>query len=370
MLAMAAIISFTSCGTNDDDDDDNSYTIPDTYVFTDADGNNTVSFSGQTQRKDMLGEITTYMKTGNSGSVVDAQQLRNMYSNSNYTWLQDGSNPDEYNLNESTKQLQNKTGNGRPDEADIQNYFLTLMDGLGAASNGTDGEILGGYLQSATTGKEWVQLIEKGLMGACFYHNISTYYLGDSKMNVDNTTPVDTDAGKYYTEMEHHWDEAYGYFTDQIDYDFDADEKRFWGKYAGGSREELLGTATAIYDAFRTGRAAITADDLDTRDNQISIIREYTELAVGGTAIYYLNKAFDDLSSGADVGQKNHHLAEAEAFIYGLMFGGEASFSNTEVMSMINAMSNYNNLTGADILSIRDQIATGLGISDSNRDNL
>ena len=107
MLAMAAIISFTSCGTNDDDD--NSYTIPDTYVFTDADGNNTVSFSGQTQRKDMLGEITTYMKTGNSGSVVDAQQLRNMYSNSNYTWLQDGSNPDEYNLNESTKQLQNKT---------------------------------------------------------------------------------------------------------------------------------------------------------------------------------------------------------------------------------------------------------------------
>ena len=225
MLAIA-IISFTSCGTNDDDDD-NSYTIPDTYVFTDADGNNTVSFSGQTQRKDMLGEITTYMKTGNSGSVVDAQQLRNMYSNSNYTWLQDGSNPDEYNLNESTKQLQNKTGNGRPDEADIQNYFLTLMDGLGAASNGTDGEILGGYLQSATTGKEWVQLIEKGLMGACFYHNISTYYLGDSKMNVDNTTPVDTDAGKYYTEMEHHWDEAYGYFTDPIDYDFDADEKDF-----------------------------------------------------------------------------------------------------------------------------------------------
>ena len=63
-------------------------------------------------------------------------------------------------------------------------------------------------------------------------------------------------------------------------------------------------------------------------------------------------------------------MAEAEAFIYGLMFGGEASFSNTEVMSMINAMSNYNNLTGADILSIRDQIATGLGISDSNRDNL
>ena len=58
ILAMSGIISFTSCGTSNDDD--NSYTIPDTYVFTDANGNNTVSFSGQTQRKDMLAEITTY----------------------------------------------------------------------------------------------------------------------------------------------------------------------------------------------------------------------------------------------------------------------------------------------------------------------
>ncbi|MBM55208.1 MAG: DUF4856 domain-containing protein [Euryarchaeota archaeon] len=369
MIAISAVISFASCTNNDDDV---SYTIPDTYEFSDSDGNSTVSFSGQTQRKDMLGEITTYMKTGNSGMTVDAQQLQNMYANSGYTWLQNGSDPADLggDLNASTKQLQNKTGNGRPDEADIQNYFLSLMDGLSAASNGTDGEILSGYLQSASTGKEWVQLIEKGLMGACFYHNISTYYLGDSKMNVDNTTPVDPEAGKYYTEMEHHWDEAYGYFTDQIDYDPNASTKRFWGKYAGGSREELLGTATALSEAFRTGRAAISADDMDTRDQQISIVREQMELAVGGTAIYYLNKAFNDLSSGAEAGTKNHHLAEAEAFIYGLMFGGEASFSKAEVEEMMSDMSDYNSLTGADIHAIRDQIATGLNISDSHRDNL
>ncbi len=373
-------LAFTSCSKNNDNDDnvipdDNDststptplYTVPDTYSFEDADGNNTVSFSGQTQRKDMLAEITSYMKEGNDGMYVDAQQLKNMYANSGYTWEQDGSNPNDLggNLNESSKQLKDKTANGRPDEVDVVNYFETLMDGLSAASTGTDGVILSGYLQSESTGKEWVQLIEKGLMGACFHHNISEYYLGDAKMNVDNSTAVDPDAGKYYTEMEHHWDEAYGYFTDQIDYDPNASTKRFWGKYAGGSRENLLGTATALSNAFRTGRAAISANDMAERDLQISIVREQMELVVGGTAIYYLNKALVDISSAAEVGIKNHHLAEAEAFIHGLLYGGEASFSTSEVYGMMDAMANYNTLGPDDIESIRNQIADGLMISTS-----
>ncbi|MBM72107.1 MAG: DUF4856 domain-containing protein [Crocinitomicaceae bacterium] len=349
MSVMCASILFTSCST----DDDSSYTVPDTYTFTDDDGNSTVSYSGQTARKDMLGEITTYMKTGNSGAVLDAQEMKNMYAN-------DVNGTDYFSY--SSKDLKSKTGNGRPDATNIQAYFETLMDGLAAASSGTDGEIIDGYLQSSTTGQEWVQLIEKGLMGACFHHNISTYYLGADKMNVDNTTP---EEGEYYTEMEHHWDEAYGYFTDD-----DYDGERFWSKYAGGSREALLGTQTALYEAFRTGRAAISADDMDTRDEQISVIREYMELAVGGTAIYYLNKGYANLSAGDPVGVKNHHLAEAEAFIHGLKFGGEPSFSGVEIDDMMSAMSNYNNLSGEDILSIRNQIATGLGISDSDRDNL
>jgi len=372
-------LAFTSCKKNNDaDNNDNGdttpmYTVPDTYSFEDANGNSTVSFSGQTQRKDMLAEITSYMKDGNDGIYVDAQQLKNMYANIGYTWLQDGSDPDDLggNLNESSKQLRNKTANGRADEVEVVGYFEDLMDGLSSASGGgPDGVILSDYLQSESTGKEWVQLIEKGLMGACFYHNISEYYLGASKMDVDNSTAVDPDAGKYYTDMEHHWDEAYGYFTDQIDYDPNADSKRFWGKYAGGSREDFLGTATAVSEAFRTGRAAISANDMDTRDQQISVVREQMELVVGGTAIYYLNKALNDIASGADVGVKNHHLAEAEAFIHGLMFGGEASFSKSEVEGMMNAMSNYNTLGPDDITSVRNQIADGLNISDSNRDNL
>ena len=117
-------------------------------------------------------------------------------------------------------------------------------------------------------------------------------------------------------------------------------------------------------------RAAISADDMDTRDQQIVVIREQMELTVGATAIYYLNKAYDNIAAGDPVGKKNHHLAEAEAFIHGLKFGGDASFSASEVDGMMDAMSNYNELGFDDIHAVRNQIATGLGISDSDRDNL
>ena len=51
------------------------YTVPTTYVFQDADGNSTVSYSGQTERLDQLSEIVTYVKSGISG-VIDAQVIK------------------------------------------------------------------------------------------------------------------------------------------------------------------------------------------------------------------------------------------------------------------------------------------------------
>ena len=57
-------------------------------------------------------------------------------------------------------------------------------------------------------------MIEKGLMGACFASQMTSNYLAGISSD-DNIEIVD---GKYYTEMEHHWDEAYGYFTDATNY--------------------------------------------------------------------------------------------------------------------------------------------------------
>ena len=142
-----------------------------------------------------------------------------MYANDGYTW-EDGEN---LGMTGSSKQLKNKTVGG---EAFYTDTFEGYMEAIAAASANTVEGLTDGamgqagvvlsttnpdkqYLQDAN-GQEWTQLIEKGLMGACFMYNISSVYLASGKMDVDNTTAEDPAGGKYYTEMEHHWDEAYG----------------------------------------------------------------------------------------------------------------------------------------------------------------
>ncbi len=295
-----------------------SLTVPTTYTFVDGTGASTVSYNGQQQRLEMLSEMTVYMKTGNTvGTTLSASQLKDMYANNSYTWM----DTPGYGMTGSSKQLKSKTAAG---DIGVQAMFEEYMDSIAAVSThhvtnssetyGTAGVWTNGsksYLMSSS-GIEYTQLIEKGLMCAVFMNQMTDNYLG-SVATDDNTNLV---SGKNYTEMQHHWDEAYGYFTSEYDYPTNGTD-RFWGKYANG-REALLNSATDIATAFRTGRAAIDAQDYATRDAQITIIRNEMEQVCAGTAIHYLNEAKANI---ADPTIKNHVLSEAYAFINGLRYG-------------------------------------------------
>jgi hypothetical protein len=347
------------------------YTVPSTYAFTDAGGNNTVSFSGQQIRLEMLGEMTTYMKTANTaGTAVSATTLKDMYANNAYTWT----DAPGLGMTGSTKQLKSKTAAG---DVGIQTLFESYMDSIavissttvmgiedGAPGNGgvypNDG-VKGPYLISAT-GIEYTQIIEKGLMCAVFMNQMTDNYLG-SLASDDNTTAVDVAGGKYYTEMEHHWDEAYGYFTSEVNYPT-AGTDRFWGKYADG-RETILGSATKIANAFRTGRAAISNADYTTRDAQIAIIRNEMEKVCAGTAIHYLNDAKANISN---VTARNHQISEAVAFLEGLKYGHNAISGNGMTSAQVDAAlafigTDFNIVTLADLQSAIDEIANNTGLS-------
>lgn len=343
----------------------NTYNIPTTYAFKDKEGNNTVNYSGQKERLDMLTEIADYLKTANTkGTVLDASQLKNMYANSNYTWI-DANN---LGMTGSTKQLKDKTAG---DDAAITSVFEAYMDSIAAISalnqDGSTGVAgvypetggKGPYLMSAT-GIEYAQLIEKGLMGAVFYYNIVNVYLQPSKMDVDNSSAVDADNSKYYTTMEHHWDEAFGYFTSEIDFPTNGTD-RFWGKYAQG-REDLLGSSTKIMDAFLKGRAAISNDDLTTRDAQITIIQNEMEKMIAGTAIHYINQSISNITNNT---VRNHALSEAKAFIDGLKYGATNKISKAEIKGIIDTIGyDFNSVTIADLQSAKDQISSLLGLDD------
>ena len=376
--AMMVAFALTSCNkdgctdaaaTNydaDADTDDGScnYAVvtPDEYVFTDSDGNSTVSFDGQRQRLNMLSEMTTYLKTSNTpGTALDAATLLSMYANDGYTW----DDLEELGMTGSSKQLRSKTVGG---DAFWTDTFEGYMNGIAEASGQTVAEETTGaagvagvvasttsdskYLQSAQ-GQEWTQLIEKGLMGACFYYNISSVYLAPGKMDVDNSVAVDAADGKYYTEMEHHWDEAYGYFTDATNYPTSG-TNRFWGKYTY-SREDLLSSASTLSAAFRTGRAAISQNLLAERDAQIAIINRELERVAAGTAIHYLNDALDNY---ADDALRNHELSEAKAFIMALQFGANTSVDTDAVEHLFEDLGeDYYNVTTAQITEVRDELA-------------
>lgn len=354
--------------------EEQTYKIPSTYVFEDANGNNTVNFDGQKERLDMLDELTIYMKTANTAGVsVSEQTLKDMYSNTGYSWLDVNS----LGMTGSSKQLKNKTALG---DIGIQTVFENYMEAMSTLSattvsgqeNGASGtggvwpnDGKGPYLMSGE-GKEYVQLIEKGLMGAVFTNQMTMNYLANIA-TADNTAPVDAANGKYYTTMEHHWDEAYGYFTSEIDFPTNGTD-RFWGKYAE-ARESVLGSKTKIAEAFRKGRAAISNKDYATRDAQVAIINIEMEKMAAGTAIYYLKSARTNISNATT---RNHVISEAVAFLDGLRYGYRASnggMTSSEIDATLAIIGeDYNNVTLASLQTAIDDIASKTGLTSKISD--
>ncbi|MDE0870222.1 MAG: DUF4856 domain-containing protein [Candidatus Poseidoniaceae archaeon] len=390
LVAVCGLLTLVSCNregctdslaTNYDDkadsDDgtcDYAVVAPDEYAFFDNEGNLTVSIDGQKQRQYMLSEMTSYMKSANTpGVAIDGSVLLSMYANDGYTW----NDVENLVMTGSSKQLRSKTAGG---DDTIISMFEGFMTDLAAASATTVADVTDGgagttgvvlsttnaskqYLQNGQ-GQEWTQLIEKGLMGACFYYNISSVYLAPAKMDVDNEAIVE---GKFYTTMEHHFDEAFGYFTMSADYPTTGTDK-FWAKYAFELETSELQSASKLSAAFRLGRAAIVADDMTVRDQQIEVIREELELVAGGTAIHYLNGAIENFGDDA---LRNHELSEAKAFIMALPYGANTSVDLSASNTILsNLGDDFYNVTTGSITDARDAVAAALGISASIAEGL
>ena len=322
-------IAFTSCkkeGCTDETalnyneeakKDDGSCTyftlnVPATYSFTDG-TNNTVSYSGQTERLDQLTEMATYMKTGTM-SALSYTVLTDMFANTG------GNGGGNFSFT-STKKLMDKC------LAADTSMFIDYMDSIAVASQSfastaSDGQA--GIMTSGTStylfaanGIEYAQLVEKGLMGAVFMHQATNVYFGTEKMSADNSTAVNAGAGEYYTAMEHHWDEAFGYFGVPVDFPGNTTGIRFWGKYCN-SRDAQLGCNAVMMDGFKRGRAAITQDALDIRDDEILNITKMWEKISAAQAVAYLESAKTNF--GIDNAKFLHELSEAYAFILCLKY--------------------------------------------------
>lgn len=366
-LTLVSLSLLTAISCDKDDDSTNSsnttVTLPSTYNFEN------VSYSGQENRLDMLSEIVTYMKTGNSGTELNKTQLENMFLNNGYTWT-------NVDLNSSTKQLGNKVSD--EGQTAFGNWFQGIEDASKSTisgNNGTAGLVTSGsgtktYLFNEN-GIEYAQLIEKGAMGAVFYYQATAVYFGDDQMaNADNET---VEAGKG-TDMQHHWDEAFGYFGVPIDFasagfSYTSGEAydRFWAKYTNG-RNDVFSLNNTLMTSFIKGREAINRKDYADRDEAIAEVSENWEKISAATAIHYLNGAKADFSDDA---LRMHQLSEAYAFIWSLRFNPEQKLTDVQIQDdILNAyFSNLYTISVADINTVTTLLSTTYGF-DSIKDAL
>lgn len=342
-LSISAIILLSACSKDEKDPVTTSYDVPTTYSFT------PMSYTGQTQRLAMMDELMTEVKKGSTpNTVVPAQKLREMYANVNNPFA-------DASLNTSGKQLKDKTF--LSEQAVIESYFDSLEmvsssvtpGSVGVAGIVTSNDGTKKYLLSAT-GVEYKERIEKGLMMALIYNQITSVYLSSAKMDVDNTI-VDTTNG---TAMQHHWDEAFGYLSVPADFPTTTTGLRYLSKYIN-ARNTVLDCNKKIMDAFLKGRAAINNKDYTTRDAQIEIITAEIEKAMAASAINYLNQAKTNF---ADNAIRCHTLSECYGFIYGFKFNAKKKITNDQINSLLALLGNNNyNITLAQMEELKSSIA-------------
>lgn len=366
----------TSCSDdNDDKSTGQQLVVPSTYTF-EREGNTTVDYNGQTSRLLMLQEIGNYIKNaGANSTTASSVVLKDMYANTNNQFS-------DTDLNSSGKQLKDKTaaskdyfvnlgGGGSTSESiSVKAFFETQCDDAETASTGSDASegIAGKYLDGtsvrlfAANGLEPQQVILKGLMGACFMDQIVNNYLStavlDEGTNRDDNTNKILVSGKNYTNMEHKWDEAYGYI-------YGAGGGKYWDSYINQvDADSDFGSLKEDIDlAFRKGRAAIVANNYTVRDQQIEIIKKKIALVPAVRAVYYLKDGKAKLIT--DNGKKAFHaLSEAYGFIMSLRYTQNPStgmpyMSKTEVDDVLaTLMAGTNGLYDVDYLEVNlDAIA-------------
>ena len=335
------IITISSC----DKDNNNDPIIPnidapETYSFQ-RNGESTVSYSGQTTRLEQADELYAALNSAES----TAAGLDLMFNGS------DGSSAGFANelLNGTSKIIGSKTasstlaGSATTKErfnqyiADFAsnvapNWNMDAAPGMPGSITSPDG---GSTYQINAVGQELDQLFFKGLIGAFTLDQIVNNYIHpnqlDSGTRIDDNDNGVLSDGKPYTDMEHKWDEGFGYLYGQ-EGDLD-DIGATVGSAPAGSGNLLMkyfkkvnqeggyepGIGQTVYDAFIMGRTAIVNRDYDLREAQADIIQVELSKVIGYYAIHYLNDYLAKVEEG-NIAKAHHSLSEAYGFILSLQF--------------------------------------------------
>ena len=349
--------------------------IPYSYEYARA-GKSTVSFSGQTSRLKMADELYAALNT----NTFTKAKLLEMFN--------DGTGFADVSLNTSGKKMGNKTAGSQYASATVKPMFDAMITDFADnvipnwavdAVNGTAGVLTDATrtIHVNAKGHEIDQTFIKGIIGGMnldqIVNNYITPYQLDSGTRIADNNNQTLSSGKDYTDMEHKWDEGFGYLYGQ-----EADVTRLdlglsptgngttlnkYFKKINASNQPGIGVQ--VFDAFRRGRAYIVANQYDKRDEQATIIKKELSKVIGYKSVDYINGYISKIAAG-NTADAFHALSEAYGFIMSLQFTNDGTdtpyFSNSEVNAFLGLMDNFWTVQNSDLESIRDEVKTKFGI--------
>ena len=375
LFILAFPLFIISCDSNEDDIAI-EIIVPTNYDFL-RDGVSTVSFSGQTTRLKQVDEIYSAL---NSNTYTEAQ-LDEMFA--------DGAGFTDSTLNGTGKNVRGKTsagcaaGNSATQaqfDAQIADFANNVVPAwANDAAAGVAGKLTDTKrsIHVNAKGHEIDQTFVKGLIGGMGVDQIVNNYLQpcqlDSGTRKDDNTNGVVASGKIYTDMEHKWDEAFGYLYGQ-----EEDAKRAdlgsaptgngtllnkYFKKVNGSNQP--GIAEIVFNAFKKGRAAIVAGDYQVRDAQANIIQIHLSKVIGYKAVDYLNDYMTKKAAG-NTADAFHALSEGYGFVMSLQFTNNGSnvpyFTKAEADAMLAKMDDFWTVQDADLTSMVSDIKSKFGI--------
>jgi hypothetical protein len=210
-------------------------------------------------------------------------------------------------------------------------------------------------------GHDLQQLVQKLLVMGVAFSQGTDDYLDDDKEGkgilVDNLKPAE--AGKPYTALEHHWDEAFGYFGAAADYndytdaeiaspgykDSNKDQKidllsEFnFGASSNAAKRDVGSASTAktdftkaIFDAFLQGRTIISSAAGPLSESKLTELKEQRDIivlnwekAISATLVHYINSVLQHMNRFGDEEAYKFlyhakHWSEMKGFALGLQF--------------------------------------------------
>ncbi len=239
----------------------------------------------------------------------------------------------------------------------------------GAVPLGPDGTPVPAVFVSPE-GLDHQQLLEKFLRGAIAYSQATDDYLDDDLdgkgLNQSHEPPEDG----LYTDLEHAWDEAFGYFGAAVTYggwtdseiadgDLDVDGDGFidlsselcWGHSVNAGKRDLGAVVATDFTAeawqgFHAGRALL-AESAGTplSDDQLAALSSSRdqavsawEKAIAASVVHYINETLADHAAmegdGYSFADHAKHWSELKGFALSLQFNPRSTLSASEFASL------------------------------------